>query len=193
MAATDDITRETTERQRQLETLDRLAQRFGQSLSSALTTSTSSGRQLDGVLASIGDKLATSLASNAVSSLQTGLTGAVQSLTSGLTLGSSASPFAQGGVVAAGRVQPFAAGGIVSAPTYFPMAKGLGLMGEAGPEAVLPLARGPDGRLGVSSGGAAATNVTVHVQASDLASFKHSETQIAAALARAVARGRRAT
>ncbi len=192
MAASDDVARETTDRQRQLETLDRLAQRFGQSLSGALAASASSGKQLDSVLASIATKLASSVSTNAVSSLQDGLTGALQSLTSGLTLGAGALPFAQGGFLAAGRVQPFASGGIVSAPTYFPMAKGLGLMGEAGPEAVLPLARGADGRLGVS-GGNAATNVTVHVQATDLDSFKRSETQIAAALARAVARGRRAT
>ena len=193
MASTDDDARAITDRQRQLETLDRLAQRFGQSLSGALTTSTSTGKQLDQVLGSIGTKLASSLGTGAVASLQSGLMTAIQSLTSSLLLGSGAVPFAQGGVVAAGRVQPFAAGGIVGAPTYFPMAKGIGLMGEAGPEAVLPLARGPDGRLGISGGGSAATQVTVHVQATDLASFKRSETQIAAALARAVARGRRAT
>jgi phage-related minor tail protein len=193
MASTDDEARAITDRQRQLESLDRLAQRFGQSLSGALTAGTSTGKQLDQVLGSIGTKLASALGTGAVASLQSGLMGAIQSLTSSLTLGSGAFPFAQGGVVAAGRVQPFAAGGIVGAPTYFPMAKGIGLMGEAGPEAVLPLARGPDGRLGVSGGGGAATQVTVHVQATDLASFKRSETQIAAALARAVARGRRAT
>ena len=52
-----------------------------------------------------------------------------------------------------GSVRPFADGGVVGAPTYFPMARQIGLMGEAGPEAVMPLARGPDGRLGVRGGG----------------------------------------
>src|SRR5690606_29321761 len=52
---------------------------------------------------------------------------------------------AKGGVVSQGNVIPFARGGIVSQPTIFPMATGMGLMGEAGPEAVMPLRRGPGG------------------------------------------------
>jgi lambda family phage tail tape measure protein len=198
MASTDpaDFLRDAAERQRQLETLERVSQRFGQSLSNALTTSTSSGKQLDGVLSSIGSKLATSLGTNVASglgnALSSGLTQAVQAFTSTFTLGSGAFPFAQGGVFSGGRVQPFAAGGIVSTPTYFPTATGLGLMGEAGPEAVMPLSRGADGRLGVTGSGGS-TNINVTIQATDLDSFKRSETQISAALARAVARGRRAT
>jgi len=45
-------------------------------------------------------------------------------------------------------------GSVVSKPTVFPFANGIGLMGEAGPEAILPLKRGPDGKLGVDAGGA---------------------------------------
>ena len=57
---------------------------------------------------------------------------------------------ASGGVIQGGRLQPYAQGGVVSRPTVFPMANGdVGLMGEAGPEAVMPLKRGPSGRLGV--------------------------------------------
>jgi soluble lytic murein transglycosylase-like protein len=55
--------------------------------------------------------------------------------------------YAHGGVLA------FAGGGVVNSPTLFPMANGAGLMGEAGPEAVLPLKRGTDGKLGVGAGG----------------------------------------
>ncbi|MBI5111868.1 MAG: phage tail length tape measure family protein [Rhodovulum sp.] len=66
---------------------------------------------------------------------------------------------ANGNVFSFGNVIPFAAGGIVTAPTIFPMARGAGLMGEAGPEAIMPLRRAPDGRLGVvaanSNGGIA--------------------------------------
>lgn len=57
---------------------------------------------------------------------------------------------AKGNVFAGGNVMAFAQGGVVSAPTLFPMANGgIGLMGEAGEEGVLPLKRDRDGRLGV--------------------------------------------
>lgn len=69
-------------------------------------------------------------------------------------------PSANGNVFSGGNIIPFARGGIVSSPTLFPMANGAGLMGEAGPEAVMPLRRGSDGRLGVSGGGSN-VNVTV--------------------------------
>jgi tape measure domain-containing protein len=60
---------------------------------------------------------------------------------------------AKGNVYAKNGIQPFAMGGIVNRPTLFKYAKGgemqNGLMGEAGPEAIMPLKRGPDGKLGV--------------------------------------------
>jgi len=59
---------------------------------------------------------------------------------------------AKGNVFDQGNVIPFAMGGVVSRATKFPMANGrMGLMGESGPEAILPLRRGADGRLGISS------------------------------------------
>lgn len=57
--------------------------------------------------------------------------------------------FAKGGVFENGGLQAFAQGGVVSRPTVFPMARGAGLMGEVGPEAIMPLRRGRDGKLGV--------------------------------------------
>jgi hypothetical protein len=67
--------------------------------------------------------------------------------------------FQKGGAFSAGNVIPFANGGIVGSPTMFGMSGGrTGLMGEAGPEAIMPLKRGPDGKLGVEGGG----NVTVN-------------------------------
>jgi hypothetical protein len=58
---------------------------------------------------------------------------------------------ADGGVIQGGRLKPYAKGGVVTAPTFFPMAGGdVGLMGEAGPEAIMPLKRNSDGKLGVS-------------------------------------------
>lgn len=63
---------------------------------------------------------------------------------------------ANGNVFDHGRVIPYALGGILSdivvKPTMFPMANGAGLVGEAGPEAILPLKRGADGKLGVAGG-----------------------------------------
>lgn len=180
---------------RQLETLDRLAQRFGQSLSGALTGGTSSGRALsgvlDGLLASLGSKLATSIGTELTTALQR----ASRDLATGASIGSfggDAFPFAKGGVLSGGAVMPFAQGGVVSAPTYFPLRSGVGLMGERGAEAIMPLARGPDGRLGVRGGGGGTTQVTVNIAAQDVDSFKRSEAQVSAALARAVGRGRRA-
>lgn len=90
--------------------------------------------------------------------------------------------YAAGGAFAANKITPFAKGSafsntVVSSPTLFKFASGgamqTGLMGEAGPEAVLPLKRGPDGRLGVTSNisgantnSSAVNNVTVNVDAS---------------------------
>jgi lambda family phage tail tape measure protein len=70
---------------------------------------------------------------------------------------------AKGNAFFGGKVTAFARGGVVSSPTMFPMANGAGLMGEAGPEAVMPLARDSSGRLGVRGGGSGGGNVTVNV------------------------------
>lgn len=99
--------------------------------------------------------------------------------------------YADGGAFAQGRVVPFANGGIVTGPTTFPMRGGTGLMGEAGPEAILPLQRGPDGRLGVAGGGGRATHVTVNITTPDYASFERSKAQVAAQMSRALAQGNR--
>jgi lambda family phage tail tape measure protein len=102
-------------------------------------------------------------------------------------------PFARGGVLQAGTPIPFAHGGVIASPTAFPLAAGrTGVMGERGAEAIMPLTRGADGRLGVAASGAsAASNITVNITASDVESFRRSETQVAALLARAVAHGQR--
>lgn len=62
-----------------------------------------------------------------------------------------------------GKVVPFARGGIVNKPTLFPMKNGMGLMGEAGAEAVMPLTR-KNGRLGVEATGANQTVVNIYNQ-----------------------------
>lgn len=92
---------------------------------------------------------------------------------------------------ALGGVTPFAKGGVIASPSYFPMNGGLGLMGEAGAEAIMPLQRGADGRLGVAGGGGGGVHVTFNVTASDARSFAQSEAEISAMLLRAVRRGSR--
>tara|TARA_R100000664_G_scaffold6546_2_gene11619 strand:- start:261 stop:1472 length:1212 start_codon:yes stop_codon:yes gene_type:complete len=72
---------------------------------------------------------------------------------------------ANGLVVAQSGIVPFARGGIVNKPAYFPFSKGVGLMGEAGPESIMPLKRGSDGKLGVIAHGGG-TSVVVNVDAS---------------------------
>ena len=111
--------------------------------------------------------------------------------------------FADGGAISQGRalpaafaatrVRPFASGGLVTGPTAFPMRGGrTGLMGEAGPEAILPLERGPDGKLGVQSGGGGRpVQVVMNVSTPDVENFRRSGGQIAAQMGRALARGRR--
>ena len=103
------------------------------------------------------------LAANAASSYFGGApSGATQSGYS-----STYFPQAKGGAWAGG-VQMFANGGafsdsIVSQPTAFGMANGdTGVMGEAGPEAIVPLARDSQGRLGIRSGSGGGTPVTMN-------------------------------
>ena len=73
---------------------------------------------------------------------------------------------AKGNVFAKNKIVPYAYGGIVNKPTLFPMANGMGLMGEAGPEAIMPLKRGANGKLGVISNGGGSMNIVVNVDAS---------------------------
>ncbi|WGL93751.1 phage tail tape measure C-terminal domain-containing protein [Arsenophonus nasoniae] len=74
---------------------------------------------------------------------------------------------AQGGVYQSPGLSAYS-NTIVKSPTLFPFAKGMGLMGEAGPEAIMPLQRGSDGSLGVRAMGGVSTsditiNQTIHV------------------------------
>ena len=113
------------------------------------------------------------------------LTGGVTSLLSGIL------PSANGNAFAGGRMTAFANGGVVGGPTLFPMRGGTGLMGEAGPEAIMPLARGADGRLGVKAGGGQSVNVTLNIATPDVQGFQRSQGQIAAQMARVLGRGQR--
>ena len=73
---------------------------------------------------------------------------------------------AKGNVFANNKVVPYASGGVIDKPVIFPMAKGMGLAGESGPEAILPLQRGRGGKLGVIAQGSGVGDVNVNVDAS---------------------------
>jgi hypothetical protein len=86
------------------------------------------------------------------------------SLASGLVsrfMGSGTpAPQAKGGVFTSPSLSAYS-GGVYNSPTPFRFASGAGIFGEAGPEAIMPLKRGADGKLGVASQGAG--NVVVNV------------------------------
>jgi lambda family phage tail tape measure protein len=95
----------------------------------------------------------------------------MQAIGFGGTSSASAIPQISGGFYSSmpvGNFTPtakFAMGGVVSRPTIFPFANGTGLMGEAGPEAIMPLQRAANGKLGVIASGGGSTSVTVNVDA----------------------------
>lgn len=73
---------------------------------------------------------------------------------------------ANGNVFSGGNPIAFAKGGVVGGPTTFPMNNGkVGLMGEAGPEAIMPLKRGPGGKLGVASQGGSGAGTVFYIDA----------------------------
>jgi phage-related minor tail protein len=152
--------------------LEARSQRFGSALTGALRAATTGGKGLEDVLKGLGNRLTDIALSTGLKPLENLLGNAVGN--------------------ALGSVTAFADGGVVRSPSYFQMAGGTGLMGEAGAEAILPLQRGPDGSLGVASAGGGGTpQVVFNVTATDAGSFRKSEGQISAMLARSVARGRR--
>ncbi len=98
---------------------------------------------------------------------------------------------AKGRVFDSSGVQAFAMGDVFGSPTRFKFAGGMGVMGEAGPEAVMPLARDRSGRLGVRGGGTTVNQVTFNISTPDANSFRQSESQIAASMYQALSRSAR--
>lgn len=174
------------------QSLSKSAQAFGKSITAAFASGIVEGKRFEDVLRGIGTSLSQSLLKSALKPLQSTISNwlgsGVNSL-AGLFTGGT------GGGGGGLPVLPFADGGVVAAPSYFAMGRGLGLMGERGAEAIMPLSRGPDGKLGVRSGAGGERrpiSVTVQVSTPDADSFRRSEAQVSAAIARAVARGNRA-
>jgi phage-related minor tail protein len=171
--------------------LDGLSRGFGSGLRRAFDGVVFDGLRLSDAMRQLARSLSDALYSAALRPVQGALGGALASLVGGAFGG--VMPFAQGASFAQGRVMPFAHGGVVSGPVAFPLRGATGLMGEAGPEAIMPLTRGADGRLGVRSDGARgrAVNVTFNIQTPDVAGFQRSQSQIAAQMSRLLASGQR--
>jgi len=115
----------------------------------------------------------------------------ISSWISGGIMGAFGGGSAKGNLFMGGSIVPFAKGGIVAGPTTFPMSSGrTGLMGENGPEAIMPLSRGSSGKLGVEVSGHASKvlNATVIVQANNPNEFRGSERQMSAKLKAAMQR-----
>lgn len=178
------ITANTVDLHSKLQEATRAAEGFAGRISNAFKAAIVGGKSFESVLSSLALQIAGIALDRALAPLSGLLGKGIDNLFSAFGL-------AKGGVVAGGAIKPFAQGGVVSTPTLFPLARGLGLMGEAGPEAVLPLARGGDGALGVRTSGGGATVVNFNITTADADSFRKSEAQVTAMLARAVGRGRR--
>ncbi|MDE2363132.1 MAG: phage tail tape measure protein [Hyphomicrobiales bacterium] len=160
----------------QLDGINASAETVSAALTKAFTSASASSRSFSSTLQVVTASLTQMLSSAGSGLLGQGLSSILTGMVGG---GASAS------------VAPFADGGIVASPTFFGSGGSLGLMGERGAEAILPLARGPNGQLGVAANGGSAPSISVNIQTQDAASFRRSESQVAATLARAVARGRR--
>ncbi len=161
---------------------------FARAMTQAFSASVTGGKQFDDVLKSLALRISDLAVRLAFKPLEKSLTSGISSLLSGLTgIGGSAAAKVEG---ASGAIKPFAAGGVIGTPTYFPLlGGGVGLAGEAGPEAIMPLRRGADGRLGVAGSGG--NTINVQIATPDLDNFRRSESYITGQIARAVARGQR--
>ncbi|PZO65273.1 MAG: phage tail protein [Paracoccus denitrificans] len=164
---------------------------FGGGLRRAFEGVVFDGGKLSDALKGIAQSMADTVYAVAMKPVQNAVAGALAQGVGGMLSG--ATPFAKGGAFVEGRVLPFAKGGVVAQPTHFPMRGATGLMGEAGPEAIMPLRRGADGRLGVAAaqGNARPMNVQVNIHTPDVAGFQRSRSQIAAQVGRALSRGER--
>lgn len=129
-------------------------------VTAAFAAGNASGKDFLQTVFNIANQAATGIAQQGLQTLFTGL-------------------FADGGAFSGGRVIPFANGGVVASPAAFPMQGGVGLMGESGPEAIMPLERTADGSLGVRAEGAQApVTINMTINTPDADSFRRSQGQI---------------
>lgn len=189
--ATERFANELERAEKQTERTDRMGVQMGMTFASAFEDAILQSRKFSDILKAVEQDIAriilrTAVTGPAAKAISDAVSSGVGSLTGsfgswfggGTTAGAtpnysnanwnpgavqvSALPSANGNAFINGHLIPFANGGVVSSPTMFPMARGMGLMGEAGPEAIMPLQRGADGKLGVRAGGGGQGGVVIN-------------------------------
>jgi phage-related minor tail protein len=180
------VNADTTQLQNELKTAANLGRQFSSTLIGAFEGIAIKGKSVGDVLKSLALRLSDLVLKAALKPLEQGFGNLLSGLFSG-GLG-----FAKGGVVNQGLPVPFAKGGVINSPIAFPLNAGrMGIAGERGAEAIMPLSRGPDGRLGIAAQSGGGVQITLNVTTPDADSFRRSETQLGAMLARAVSMGQR--
>lgn len=170
----------TAEQEKQKQLADSIGSSIGQGMSSAFDAVINGAENLNGSLQKIASGVLIDIAKQlmqiyVINTAINAISGLFGPKTGGFLPGVKFNPsafsmpaLAANGMVAANGIRPFAMGGIVDQPTLFRFASGgagnFGLMGEAGPEAIMPLKRGRDGKLGVAGGGDSIA-ITVNVDA----------------------------
>lgn len=157
-----------------------LADDVGKTITTSFSNAIGKGTSLTSVLRDIGK----SFADIALKAALKPVGGMISQLVQGVFAG--ANPVLP-------KVQAFAKGGVINKPTFFPNSGSIGLAGEAGAEAILPLRRNSSGQLGVAANAASSVHVSMTVNAADAQSFQRAEAEIGASLLDAVRRGQRAS
>jgi hypothetical protein len=178
--ATERFANELERAEKQTERTDRMGVQMGMSFSSAFEDAILDAKNFSEVLQALERDIARIILRTAVTgpageAIAGAVSGGMRSIMSSFSSpsvptsspgvpASASGPLysANGNAFSGGNVIPFANGGVVSSPTMFPMARGMGVMGEAGPEAIMPLQRGADGKLGVRAGGGGQGGVVIN-------------------------------
>lgn len=181
------VAADTSSLRSELQRTASIGRQFSSSMISAFEGIAIRGRSLSDVVRNLGLSLSRMVLSAAMKPLDQAVGNLLGNMFAGGGLG-----FAKGGVLQRGTPIPFAKGGVIASPVTFPLSGGrTGLAGESGPEAIMPLTRTADGRLGVAAAGHSGPNITINIATPDVESFSRSETQIAALVARALGRAER--
>ena len=176
---------DTKQAKKQIEELQKKTNVFSQTMVSAFDQIVVKGRDAETVFKSLALQISQQALKNAIFPAQAALGTSLGFDISGIV--NSVLGFAKGGAISNGVV-----GGALGSPVGFGLGGGnIGVAGEAGPEAILPLSRGPNGELGVRMQGSQPMAVTINISTPDVESFARSEREVASSLQRIVSRGNR--